>query len=413
MDGEYVQIVNEEVECPVEFVEGSCATDEAFQEMVDDFLKPFDLSQAPLLRMRFVNTPDGKQMLLFDIHHIIADGTDVEILPRDFNALYVGDLEPLKVQYKDFAIWQNEQMESEKMKSQQAFWMNSLSGELPLLEIPTDYERPKISDYQGGRFEFGISDEVCAGLKQLARSFNVTNFMVMLSSWYILLERYSGQEEIIVGTPVSGRTQEDIRETIGMFVNMLALRNYVGEDKKFSDFLLEVKDRTLEALKNQDYQFDTLVEKLNVKRNMNRNAIFDVSFDYHNMDLYELEVDGLKFTARELDSNAVSVDLLLTCNEDSEGKISCYIDYATSLFQEETIRRMTENYVKILEQILADKDVRIGCMDILSDIDNDVIFGQFEKSKLEYDEKQLVHEMFEKVVNKQPEEVALVTDCGE
>lgn len=412
IDGECVQIINDIENLPATFTEAVCETDDDLNRLINDFVKPFDLAKAPLFRFNLVDIGEQRQLLLFDVHHIIADGTAVEILTRDFNTLYFGDLPPLNIQYKDFALWQNRNLNTDRMKQQEEFWLNHLSGELPVLELPTDYERPAVSDFAGDRVECTIDESLNQNLKALAKKYSATNFMIMLSAWYILLEKYTGQDDIIVGTPVSGRTQDDIRETVGMFVNMLALRNYPVADKKYSDFIVELKERTLEALKNQDYQFDALVEKMNVRRELNRSAVFDVSFDYHNMTLYDLEVEGIKFVPYEISNKAASVDLLLTCNEDNNDNIDFYIDYSTSLFKEDTIKRMTAQYVKILEQIVKNDEIRIDEIDIVSDIDKEILLSQFEKTKLDIDDDILISEMFESNAALTPEKVALITDDG-
>lgn len=412
IDGECVQIINNVDNLPVTFTKAVCETDEDLNKLINDFVKPFDLAQAPLFRFNLVDIGENRQLLLFDVHHIIADGTAVEILTRDFNTLYFGELSPLGIQYKDFAIWQNRNLNSDKMKQQEEFWLNHLSGELPVIELPTDYERPTVSDFAGSRVECEIDDTLNKKLRNLAKKYSATNFMIMLSAWYILLEKYTGQDDIIVGTPVSGRTQEDIRETVGMFVNMLALRNYPVADKKYSEFIVELKERTLEALKNQDYQFDALVEKMNVRRQLNRSAVFDVSFDYHNMTLYDLEVEGIKFVPYEISNKAASVDLLLTCNEDNNDNLNFYIDYSTSLFKEDTIKRMTAQYIEVLQQLVENDEIRIGEIDILSDADKDILLSQFEKTKLNIDDNILISEMFENNANLTPDKIALITDNG-
>ncbi|RCX18754.1 amino acid adenylation domain-containing protein [Anaerobacterium chartisolvens] len=412
VDGQLVQKLNEITELPIAYSERRYECDEDLHGISKDFIRPFDLSQAPLFRMELVKTGENRQLLLFDIHHIIADGTAVEILSRDFNALYFGELEPLPIHYKDYAIWQNSFLKSEAMKKQQEFWLEHLKGELPVLELPADFERPHISDFAGGRLGFGIESELAEKITALSRRHGATNFMTMLSAWYILLARYSGQEEIIVGTPVSGRTRDEIRETVGMFVNMLAIKNYPELDKKYSEFLGEVKENTIEALKNQDYQFDALVEHLNVKRELNRNAVFDVSFDYHNMELYDLEIEGFRFTPCQMHIESASLDLLLTCNEDKGRGLECFIDYSSGLFKKETIERMAGHYKKILYAITENQDVELGKIDMLTEWDRDFILSQLERTRLEIDEEVVIQEMFERNAEVLPDKAAVILSDG-
>lgn len=406
-----VQVIHDVPETlPVAFSKQELDSEEAFQQAAAKFVKPFCLETGPLFRMELVDTGEDRQLLFFDIHHIIADGTAVEILTRDFNTLYAEDMEPLRIQYKDYAYWQHENANSERLMQQEAYWLGQLQGELPVLELPSDHPRKEISGVSGGRVKFDLTPEAEAAVQTLGRQYGATNFMVMLTAWYILLARYSGQDDIIVGTPVSGRTTDDTREMIGMFVNMLALRNYPSGEKYVSDFLQEVKENVLQALQNQDYQFDTLTERIHVERKLNRNAVFDVSFDYHNMRLYDLEVNGLKFKSREIDSHAVSTDLILTCFEDETRNLTGCIDYAADLFEPETIGRMTAQYQQILCYAAENPDCRLSEIPLFSAPDLEIIKRQFAKNTT--DEPCCIQELFAQTAARIPDAIALMTSDG-
>lgn len=411
-DGEAVQIVHDEFEVPLAFSEKMNLGTEDIPQLLRKFVKPFDLENGPLVRMELVKIEDNKYFFLFDIHHIIADGTAVELITRDFNQFYVGEMEPLEVQYRDYAIWQNNYLNSEEIKKQKAYWIESLSGKLPVLEMPTDYERPAVRDFSGGRVEFSLDEELSKAVSSLSRKFGATNFMIMLSAWNILIAKYSGQEDIIVGTPVSGRTRDEIRDTVGMFINMLAVRTYPNKNKKYSEYMEEVKECVLKALQNQDYQFDTLVEQLNVERSLNRNAIFDVSFDYHNMEVYDIEMEGIKLESCEIPPETVDLDLILTCTEEKSGQINCFIDYSTSLFEPYTINRMIKQFKLILEQIVAENDVTLRDINILCEDDKNIIFSQTEKNKVVIDEEIIISELFEQYAASKKDEVALILSDG-
>lgn len=411
-DGEAVQILHDEFEVPLTFSEHLSLDMNDTSQLLREFVKPFDLGNGPLLRMELVKVAENKHIFLFDIHHIIADGTAVEIITRDFNQLYVGEMEPLEIQYRDYAIWQNEHMNSEEMKKQKAYWCENLSGKLPVLEMPTDHERPAVRDFKGGRIEFSLDEDLSKQVGKLSRSFGVTNFMTMLCAWNILIARYSGQEEIIIGTPVSGRTRDEVRDTVGMFINMLAIHTYPDRNKKYSEYLGEVKECVLNALQNQDYQFDTLVDQLNVERSLNRNAIFDVSFDYHNMDVYDIEMEGIKFSSCEIPPETVDLDLILTCTETKSGQIDCFIDYSAVLFDTYTIERMIKQYLIILKGIVADQEVELRKIKILTEEEKNIIFSQVERTKVELDEEVLISELFERCVSSTPDKTALILADG-
>lgn len=410
-DNRIVQVIHNDIsKIPVTFTSRKISSEEDFQNIVKEFVRPFRMEEAPLFRIEIIDTGDKQQLLLFDVHHIIADGTSVEILTRDFNALYFGELEPLQLQYKDFAFWQQENQNSEKMQKQEKYWLGQLSGELPVLHLPTDYQRKEIPNLSGGRVKFDLSEKTIQAVQALGKKFGATNFMVMLSIWYVLLARYTNQEDIIIGTPVSGRTSEEIHETVGMFVNMLPLRNFPSSEKHFSDFLLEVKENVLEALQNQDYPFDTLVERIHVQRKLNRNAVFDVSFDYHNMQLYDLEVEGIKFKSQEIDNRTISLDLILTCFEDESKELTGCIDYSSELFKKDTIERMILHYQQLLVYFAENPECQIKDASMVSQTDLDLICRQFDT--VQENLSVSVQELFEEKVREMGNVTALITSTG-
>ncbi|EKN37622.1 putative non-ribosomal peptide synthase, partial [Clostridium botulinum CFSAN001627] len=209
-----------------------------------------------------------------DMHHIISDGVSMNILIKEFKDIYNGkNLEPLKLQYKDFAAWQNNFLKSDLMKKQEEYWLSRFSDEIPILNIPTDYERPAIKSFDGDSISFKVNEEITEKLRELAKETGSTIHMILLSAFNILLSKYSGQEDIIVGVPIAGRSNADLENIMGMFVNTLALRNKLEGDKKYIDFLNEVKENSLRAYENQSYQFEALIEKLNLKLDASRNPL--------------------------------------------------------------------------------------------------------------------------------------------
>ncbi|MCP4146681.1 MAG: AMP-binding protein, partial [bacterium] len=247
------------------------------------FIRPFDLARAPLLRVELAETGNTttavEHHLKIDMHHIISDGVSHQQLAKDFTALY-GDVElpGLRIQYKDYARWRNSTKEQERMKQQEAYWLKQFENEIPVLEIPIDYPRPAVQRFEGNTYADQLPVEQTAALKKYALEENTTLYILLLGVTYILYSKLSGQEDIVIGTPVAGRSHADLETIIGMFVNTLALRNYPKRKKKLKSYLTEVKKRTLAAFENQDYPFDLLVEKIDVNRDAARNPLFDVMF---------------------------------------------------------------------------------------------------------------------------------------
>jgi NAD(P)-dependent dehydrogenase (short-subunit alcohol dehydrogenase family)/acyl carrier protein len=237
-----------------------------------DFVKPFDPSRAPLLRAAFVEI-EGKEreafpgVLFLDMHHIITDGTSQAILAKEFMSLYKGEtLTPLRLQYKDFSRWQKWEEQQKPLKQQEQYWLSVFSGELPVLNLPTDYPRPLMQRFEGNTVNFVLSVRHTGTLRDMARQADATLYMSILAVYTILLYKLNGQEDIVVGTPIAARRHADLETIIGMFANTLALRNYPCAEKTFHQYLKEIKERTLAAFENQEYQFEALVEKVSVRR---------------------------------------------------------------------------------------------------------------------------------------------------
>ncbi|SFB48333.1 condensation domain-containing protein, partial [Clostridium frigidicarnis] len=314
------------------------------------FIKPFDLGKAPLFRIEIVET-QGKKYLLIDMHHIISDGVSMSILVNEFATIYNGGyLESLKLQYKDFSAWQNNFLKSEEMKKQEEYWMNMFNDEIPVLELPYDYERTSIRSLDGSNVEFGIDKAVTSKLKELTRKTGTTMHMVILSAFNILLAKYSGQEDIVVGIPIAGRRHSDLQNVMGMFVNTLALRNKPKTNKTYIDFLKEVKENSLKAYDNQDYQIETLVQKLNIDRVQSRNPLFDVTFNTLNIEDDDVELNGMTLKARLSENKNAKFDLMLSLIEGIDN-LQLYFVYCNNLFNRESIEIMRDDFIDILEMI--------------------------------------------------------------
>ncbi|WP_291567210.1 condensation domain-containing protein [Clostridium sp. UBA2485] len=328
-------------------------------DIVNKFVRPFDLEKAPLFRVELVELRE-KTYLLIDMHHIISDGVSMNILMKEFIALYnEEDLKHLKLQYKDFAAWQNKLLKSEEMKKQEEYWINQFSDEIPVLNIPIDYERPAMQSFEGSSVSFELSEETTLKLRKLTKETGTTMHMVLLSAFNILLSKYSGQEDIVIGIPIAGRSHADLENIMGMFVNTLALRNKPQGDKKYIDFLKEVKENSLKAYENQSYQLEALVDKLDVRRDTSRNPLFDVMFNSINVfDKKEKILDGFSIKPYDIKVKSSKVDFDLTLEEKPE-VIDLILTYSTNLYNKSTIEMMIKEYVDILQIIIIDKEITI------------------------------------------------------
>jgi hypothetical protein len=326
------------------------------EQITRDFIKPIDLFQAPLLRVGLVLLGQNRYLLMVDVHHIATDGISQNILIREFVLLYQGKKLPLiNVQYKDFAEWQTSLIKSGKMKKQEEYWLNQFKGNLPSLNILTDYPRNTTHDPRGDDITFDIAEDLTDRIKQLALETNTTLYIVLLTALKILLFKYSSQEDIIVGLGIAGRTHADLEKIIGLFVNMLAIRSHIQEEKTFPEFLEEVKKNTLKAYENQDYQFEELVKKLGLEREAGQNPLFDIQFTFNNIqepdkNIEQLEFPGLQIKPYPNRHRILPFDLSLIGVE-YNNTISMAMMYLKALFKRSTIETMIGHYVEILEQI--------------------------------------------------------------
>ncbi|MCP4215720.1 MAG: AMP-binding protein, partial [bacterium] len=327
--------------------------------LVEEFIRPFDLTVAPLMRVAFVTVDAGRLIVMMDTHHIISDGVSQGVFISDFLALYKGkELEPLRIQYKDFSAWQNSEDQQERMARQENYWLKRYSEEVPLLQLPVDLERPNAQTFQGDAIHNAIAKEQLDSIHALALEEGATLYFVLLTLYNTLLGRLAGQEDVIVGSSLAGRRHSDLMGIIGMFVNALALRNYPAGEKTFRQFLVEVRDNTINDFDNQDYQFESLVEKAGIKRVPGRNPAFDVMMVLNNEDAPPVEIPDVKLSFLEFKKTSAQMDLKLRMLETPEG-LGCLWEYSTSLFKKETMEMFASNFLKIVTQVLANPDIKL------------------------------------------------------
>ncbi|MGD2089310.1 MAG: amino acid adenylation domain-containing protein [Candidatus Aminicenantes bacterium] len=348
---EPVQVIHERVEFSLER--------QAPRFSPADFVRPFNLAHPPLIRAGLNQLGPKKYLLMLDMHHIITDGTSLGIFLKEFAACHEGkELPGLRLQYKDFSHWQNNLIHNGGMKRQQEYWLDVLSGEIPVLDLPLDYSRPAVQTFDGDICCFTLEPQQESALKEIAREKDATLFMIYLALYSILISRLSCLEDIIIGTPVAGRRHADLENIMGMFINMLPLRNFPKPGKTFIDFLGEVKNRTLEAFENQDYQFETLVEQMGIKRDVSRSPLFDVVFVMQNMDIPVIETDELVIKPRKTRNNIAKFDLLLTA-EQQEDQLLFTFSYYTKIFKKETVIRFINYFKELVTIVIKEKNIQL------------------------------------------------------
>jgi len=401
-----IQRVNQQVDFHIEYQK---IGEQDIDNIVKDSIRPFNLNKAPLLRVYLVNLAENEHLLIVDMHHIISDGISTMILTREFTRLYKGETLLLpNIQYKDYTIWQNKFPEDELQK-QEAFWLEKFVGEIQVLNLPTDYPRPTLHSFEGSSIEFPIDNLLTNGLNKIAKKYRCTLFMVLLAAYNVLLHKQSGQEDIIVATSVNGRPHVELHNIVGMFTRTLTMRNYPCGEKQFHDFLREVKVTALDADKNQDYQFEELVEKLNIQRDLSRNPLFDTLFVLQNMDNEPMEIEGLKVTPYSHESKTSKFDICLIAWETREGLVF-HLEYCTRLFKKESIKRFISQFKNIFEEINKSPQIKLHQIELLTEAEKFRILYKFNDTKVDYSENKLIHQLFEEQVEKNPDLPAVIID---
>jgi amino acid adenylation domain-containing protein len=360
VNGEPVQQLHERVDFAVQVQE---VAETEVETIIKNFIYPFDLSCAPLLRVGVIKISETKHILLFDMHHIISDGASIAILVREFVKLYQGEKLPeLRIQYKDYSAWQNRLLRSGQIKKQEEYWLGQYQGEIPILNLPTDYPRRTDQHFRGDRLSFKTGEGLTNQLHQLANAGNTTLFMVLFAAFNVLLSKWTGQEDIIVGTPIAGRRHADLESIVGVFINLLVIRSHPVQSKTFIQFLTETKENLLEAYDNQDYQFEMLLDKLNLPRGLNRTSLFNVVFNMLNMaedsvvDFNQIGDQDLTVEQYKYDPKISKYDLELYVSEVND-QLFFNCVYRNALFKKATIEPLTTSYVNILNEIAANFNI--------------------------------------------------------
>ena len=415
LDGEPVQVIDPELELRLEVVDLSTLNED---ERETEALKlahataalPFDLTTGPLLRATLLRLAAEEHILLLTMHHIISDGWSLGVLVREVGALYrafsegsASPLPALPVQYLDYAVWQREQLTSEFLAEQLSYWREQLSGAPAVLGLPTDHVRPAVKSYRGARERLELSAELTAALKVLSREQGATLFMVLLAAFKVLLWRYSGQADVVVGTPIANRQQSEIVGLIGFFVNTLVLRTSIEGNESFKNLLKRVREVCLGAYQHQDMPFEMVVEEMAVDRAMGQTPLFQVIFAMQAEAVVEMK--GLQVSALEVESGTAKFDLTMIVSED-EGRLRGYVDYDTDLFEAGSIKRLVGHYERLLQELVRDGEQAVGAVPLLGAEERQQLLCEWNQTSAPVPDSCL-HELFEAQVERTPDAVAV------
>jgi amino acid adenylation domain-containing protein len=380
---------------------------------------PFDLERDSLLRVHLLRLSEQEHVALVVMHHIVSDGWSMGVLVREVSALYeafaAGRLSPLgelAIQYPDYAIWQRGWLQGELLEKQVGYWKQRLSGAPAALDLPADRTRPAVQSYRGAFHVFVLPEALTAGLNVLARSEGATLYMVLLAAFKVLLSRWSGQTDIVVGSPIAGRTHRELEGLIGFFANTLALRTELDADPTFRELLRRVKETALGAYAHQDLPFERLVAELQPVRDLSRQPVFQVLFALQNMPWEQLQLPGLQLSRMGGEPATAKFDLSLYMLERG-GRIEGFFEYATDLFDAATLQRLAEHLQVLLQGIVADPQCRIGKLPLLRPTERDRLLLQWNATETDYPRDKCLHDLFMEQAAKTPDAVAVVYEGRE
>ncbi|MWV42601.1 amino acid adenylation domain-containing protein [Paenibacillus sp. HJL G12] len=376
-------------------------------------VRPFDLRKAPLIRAFLATDGESRHTLLLDIHHIVADGVSMNVMAHDFEQLYRGaSLQPLPIHYKDAAVWQQKWMTSDAKEEQEQYWAFRLAGTLPVLQLPTDYPRPVEQSFEGAKLALPISAELIEGIETAAEQWGVTPFHIWLAAYHTLLHLMTGQNDLIVGTPIAGRFHPATETLVGMFVNTLPIRSFPSSELSFRAFAEQIKENALAALDNGLLPFEHMVSMLDVPRDLSRNPLFDTMFVMQHMEAVQAVADTLQFEAQITDNRVSKLDLTFEIADQGAKGAALTIEYATALFKEDSIRRMAEWYFRIVCLALAEPERPLGEIGLQGAEAALKQSEAFNRTAASYANGDTVEVYLERQAAKTPKAVAVVSEDG-
>ena len=401
-NGEFVQKVVDHLDFSVHLIQSD---DElGVEKILDEIVEAFDLSKAPLFKVSFIKLPNRKGFLVFDMHHTIVDGLSLNLLAQEFMKLYADiELPFLTAQYQDYIIWEDKYLKSNQMKKDKAYWMNRLSGEIEKLDLPLDFSRKAKQDFVADVVYLKIQSDILQKLKLLSRRNESSLFMVLLAAFNVLLQKLTGNQKIMVGTPVSNRGEGGFEHCVGMFTNTIVLKNLLDSSQSFKSFLKEVRQGCLEAYTHMNYPFSLLAKDLDVRQD----PIFNTMFVYENANERVFKLKDLEVEAYDYKTKTANFDFELEVLE-AEDVLNVSLTYQTELFERASIERWGQYFEEILNQVANHDDMVLSHIQMITQDEINQLLVDFNDTFKDDLNAQTIHELFEKQVAKDPHQTAIV-----
>ncbi|MBD6620280.1 amino acid adenylation domain-containing protein [Komarekiella sp. 'clone 1'] len=401
------------INIPVLDVEG-LEEGEIQQLVTKEIQQPFDLSIAPLLRVTLLRQEVESYLMVLTMHHIIIDAWSMEIFFKELEVLYdaftkgqPNPLPELTIQYADFALWQRQCLTKEVQQKQLEYWKQQLADAPPLLELTTDYPRPPVQTFSGATKRFQLEKDLTSQLVTLSQNSSVTLFMTLLTAYTVLLYRYSGQDDICIGSPFANRDRQELESLIGFFANTLVLRTNLAGNPSFNELLSRVREMAMDAYAHQNFPFEMLVEALQPQRELSHTPLFQVTFALQNASTSPVELTGLTVTSLPTETTTTKFDLTLLVENTAAGLVSVW-EYNTDLFNTSTIERMAEHFQTLLEGIVANPEQQIAQLPLLTKVEQHQLLVEWNDTQTDYPQDKCIHQLFEEQVQRTPDAVAVV-----
>jgi amino acid adenylation domain-containing protein len=423
-DGQPVQIISEHHSIPFRQIEIAHLPEAEQQDLLSHSLRqqalqPFDLKKGPLLRVSLIRMAAEDHVLMIAMHHIVSDAWSMNILVREIVALYEAyssgkepDLPPLPVQYADFAVWQRNWLQGELLAEQLEYWKQQLGSSAPVLELPADRPRPAVQTYNGANFAFAFSPALSQSLRVLCRKENVTLFMVLLAAFKIVLHRYTGQQGIIVGTPIANRQRKELEGLIGFFINTLAVRTTISGDLTVREYLQKVREAALDAYAHQDLPFEYLVEHFQPERNLSHSPLVQVLFSFEKPHQQAIEIPGLTVTILDKENKAAKFDLTLFAS-DRGSEVVGILEYNVDLFNKDTMERMAGHLLTVLSAVVSNPNQQISDLPLLTRHEQYQMLTAWNATEAPYPAQICAHHLLEAQAQRTPNAAAVVFENQE
>ncbi len=418
--GKPVQVIHEQLDFHLEQIDFSPLAEEdreheLMRQVKKDALLPFNLAKGPLFRARLIKMTDKEHVILFNMHHIISDGWSIGVMINEialfYRALAEGkslQADELDIQYADFAYWQQHWLQGEVLQKHIDYWKKQLAGAPSMLALPTDRPRPPVQTFNGTTENFQLDEYFSRALQRISKEQGVTLFMILLAAFQTLLHRYSGQETILVGSPIANRTNSKLEKLIGFFVNTLVLKADFSGNPEFTELLSQVRETALGAYAHQDMPFEKLVEELQPERDMSHSPLFQVAFAWQNAPLSAgIQLPDLTMRPVTGANNTAKYDLTLTMNESGTSLVGSF-EYNTDIYDRSTILRMIRHFKMILQQVCEDQERTIAEIELLDEADKQKLFDEWNRTESPFPSDRCVHRWFEQIAQKHGDEIALI-----